>query len=326
MPRNKRTASRDAAAAKPLLQQDDAPPAYTNAGSPAGAAAANYATFPGSSSSSPTPAPAAQTIVTHVVAPADERVHHVIVVHTGAAVPEERARQLYAKSPCSDCTRAAVCPLVTFVLVVLGLATTMLVYPRLLAVNVHDVGLDFAKVPPIKFGLAPPSVTLHLLSNVSIWNPLLTDLHNVSLNVVAKYPHFDPPVVIGRSTLDQLLELPSRQQASALIPFDVKLPDASLPSASSGDDEHQISLLSRITGLVSSTAEPPRAAAPGLLDVVLALVDDCKSRNAIALDLEIRTSAATWWWKFGGSVNVARNVLVACHAANDTGTPVYVVA
>ncbi|ORZ39463.1 hypothetical protein BCR44DRAFT_36108, partial [Catenaria anguillulae PL171] len=240
----------------------------------------------------------------------------------GSGRPRVRAAYLAKRSPLSDCTCASLCPIIFFGLVCLSLFVTMLVYPRLLSVHVHSVGLDFSKIPPIKFVLTPsPAITLHLVGNVSIWNPLFTDLHNVSVFVAAKYPHFDPPVTIGYTTLDHLLDLPSHEEASERIPFDLQLPGKqdppagivlpsglmSAPLAAVNQAPHALS--SRI---VARAVDEPSRGAPGLLDVVLALIDDCNTRGFITLDLEVRTRATTKWWHFGGSKTTLRGETVQC--------------
>ncbi|KAI9216135.1 hypothetical protein BC828DRAFT_394161 [Blastocladiella britannica] len=248
--------------------------------------------------------------------------HHYVVVQqqpqwSAAEIQarrEARTAELATKTPCSDCTPRSVIPLLVFSLVVFSLAGVAMVYPRLLNVDVHEVRLDETKWPPIRFGLTPPSITLHLVGNATIWNPLLTDLHNMSVHVTAHYPHFDPPVTIGYTTLDHTLDLPARSGVQAAIPFDISLPNSSSSSSSSETS----SVLSRIMpiGWTGAAAGGGGGGGPGLLDVVLALVDDCKTHGSIALDLEVRTRATTSWWRFGGSHTMLQGYRVACNSSS----------
>ncbi|KNE56747.1 hypothetical protein AMAG_02527 [Allomyces macrogynus ATCC 38327] len=206
-----------------------------------------------------------------------------------------RMARLAGKSPFTDCTRAAACPITVFLVTAALLFGLMWVYPRLLGIYVNSVRVDPTRFPPVEFSLSPPSVTVHLLANVTVTNPLVIDLDQYHLAVAASYPHFDPPVAIGHSTLNATLALPARSQHTLEMPFALRLPD-------------------------DSGAPAPAPGAPGLADLVLAVADDCRTRGWLILDLHWTATATSWWWHYGGAVHDVHSVEVPCGPLGRNGT------
>ncbi|KAL7753391.1 hypothetical protein RI367_001166 [Sorochytrium milnesiophthora] len=208
--------------------------------------------------------------------------------------PRNRRRVVAAladEHPLSDCSTRALVPIMMLVMVIVCLAGIMLVYPRLLRIDVIDVQLDPNSTVPVRFHLSPPSVTFDLVSDVVIANPLFSDLHNMNLTILAYYPHFEPAILIGHSKMNARVELASGSSTPIRVPFQLQFPhDAPQPELSAAD------------------LDSP----PSLSDVVVALMDDCKTKGHILLNLELLTEAQTWWWHFGGTRQDFRDLLVEC--------------
>jgi hypothetical protein len=64
--------------------------------------------------------------------------------------------RLYRRGPCSDCPAITFIPLIVFGFLVLILLAAILVYPRMLGIEITEFQLDPTFFPPIEFQLIPP--------------------------------------------------------------------------------------------------------------------------------------------------------------------------